>query len=130
MNTLDSFFEQSLDQSIATKDLEAVLMEFVDRLDFLDVQLLRKFYSTGKEFPFDTQPHCFPILYKEMRDAHHLQIGPEALRKRLDNLVRVGLLDKIRNSNPTNYMPLTGKEQLIRAMIVKFFLTHGLHQFL
>lgn len=130
MNTLDSFLETSLDKNIETKGLENVLVDFVDRLDFLDVQLLRKFYATGKDFPLDTQPHCFPILFKEMKDAHHLQIGPEALRKRLDNLVRVGLLNKIRNSNPTNYIPVIGKEQLIRAMIMKFFLMHGLTKFL
>lgn len=130
MNILDSFLETSLDKSIETKDFETVLVDFVDRLDFLDVQLLRKFYATGKEFPLDTQPHCFPILFKEMKDAHHLQIGSEALRKRLDNLVRVGFLGKIKNSNPTNYTPLAGKEQLIRAMIMKFFLLHGLHQYL
>lgn len=130
MNTLDSFFETTVDQSIETEDLETVLIDFVERLDFLDVQLLRKFYSTGKEFPLDTQPHCFPILYKEMCDNHHLQIGAEALRKRLDNLVRVGFLGKIQKSNPTNYTPLAGKEQLIRAMIMKFFLIHGLTKFL
>lgn len=127
---MDSFLETSLDKNIETNGLETVLVDFVDRLDFLDVQLLRKFYSTGKDFPLDTQPHCFPILFKEMKDAHHLQIGPEALRKRLDNLVRVGLLDKIKNSNPTNYIPVIGKEQLIRAMIMKFFLMHGLTKFL
>lgn len=130
MNTLDSFLETSLDKSMETKDIETVLIDFVERLDFLDVQLLRKFYSTGKEFPLDTQPHCFPILYKEMKDNNHLQIGPEALRKRLDNLVRVGFLEKINNSNPTNYTPIAGKEQLVRAMIMKFFLIHGLTKFL
>lgn len=130
MSTLESFLEQSLDKSIENKDLESVLIDFVERLDFLDVQILRKFYSTGKDYPFDTQPHCFPILYKEMKDNNHLQIGTEALRKRLDNLVRVGLLGKIQNSNPTNYTPLGGKEQLIRAMIMKFFLIHGLTKFL
>lgn len=130
MNTLDSFLETSLDKNIEARGLETVLVDFVDRLDFLDVQLLRKFYATGKDFPLDTQPHCFPILFKEMKDAHHLQIGAEALRKRLDNLVRVGLLDKIKNSNPTNYIPIIGKEQLIRAMIMKFFLMHGLTKFL
>ena len=130
MNSLDSFLEISLDKSMETKDIETVLIDFVERLDFLDVQILRKFYSTGKEFPLDTQPHCFPILFKEMKDNHHLQIGSEALRKRLDNLVRVGFLDKISNSNPTNYMPIAGKEQLVRAMIMKFFLIHGLTKFL
>jgi len=130
MKTLDSFLETSLDKSIETEDLETVLIDFVERLDFLDVQILRKFYSTGKEFPLDTQPHCFPILFKEMKDNNHLQIGSEALRKRLDNLVRVGFLGKINNSNPTNYMPMAGKEQLVRAMIMKFFLIHGLTKFL
>jgi hypothetical protein len=130
VNTLDSFLETSLDKSIETKDLETVLVDFVERLDFLDVQILRKFYSTGKEFPLDTQPHCFPILFKEMKDSNHLQIGAEALRKRLDNLVRVGLLVKIHYSNPTNYTPIIGKEQFVRAMIMKFFLTHGLTKFL
>jgi hypothetical protein len=130
LNNLESFLDTSLEQSLETKDLESILIDFVERLDFLDVQLLRKFYSTGKEFPLDTQPHCFPILFKEMRDNNHLQIGTEALRKRLDNLVRVGLLGKIQNSNPTNYTPLSGKEQLVRAMIMKFFLIHGLTKFL
>ena len=130
LNNLESFLETSLDETLQTKDIETVLIEFVERLDFLDVQLLRKFYSTGKEFPLDTQPHCFPILFKEMRDNNHLQIGAEALRKRLDNLVRVNLLGKIQNSNPTNYIPVAGKEQLVRAMIMKFFLIHGLTKFL
>jgi hypothetical protein len=130
LNNLESFLETSLEETLQTKDIETVLIEFVERLDFLDVQLLRKFYSTGKEFPLDTQPHCFPILFKEMRDNNHLQIGAEALRKRLDNLVRVNLLGKIQNSNPTNYIPVAGKEQLVRAMIMKFFLIHGLTKFL
>jgi len=130
LNNLESFLETSLDKSLENNDIETVLIEFVERLDFLDVQLLRKFYYTGKEFPLDTQPHCFPILFKEMRDNNHLQIGAEALRKRLDNLVRVNLLGKIQNSNPTNYTPVAGKEQLIRAMIMKFFLIHGLTKFL
>ena len=130
MNTVDSFLEMSLEKSIETKDIETVLLDFVERLDFLDVQILRKFYSTGKDFPLDTQPHCFPILFKEMKDSNHLQIGAEALRKRLDNLVRIGFLKKITNSNPTNYTPISGREQLVRAMIVKFFLVHGLTKFL
>jgi hypothetical protein len=130
LSNLESFLDVSLEENIAAKGIETVLVDFVERLDFLDVQILRKFYSTGREFPLDTQPHCFPILFKEMRDNNHLQIGAEALRKRLDNLVRVGLLGKISNSNPTNYTPLAGKEQFIRAMIMKFFLVHGLTKFL
>jgi hypothetical protein len=110
------------------KDLD--VSHLVERLDFLDIQILRKFYMTGKEFPSDSQPYCFPILFKEMKTNHHLKIGIEALRKRLDKLVRIGLLTKIKYSNPTSYMPINGKEEIVRVIITKFFLIHGLTQFL
>jgi hypothetical protein len=101
-----------------------------EKLDFLDIQILRKFYTTGKEFPYGTQPYCFPILYKEMKTCHHLKIGMEALRKRLDNLTRLEFLVKIRHSNPTNYSPVRGKENLVNSIILKFFIIHGLTKFL
>ncbi|MFB0544222.1 MAG: hypothetical protein ACETVN_00785 [Asgard group archaeon] len=105
-------------------------IQFAERLDFIDIQLLRKFYMTGKEFPNDTQPFCFPLLYKEMKTNHHLKIGIEALRKRLDSLVRLDMLTKIRHSNPTNYAPVKKKENFVRVVITKFFLIHGLMHFL
>ncbi len=111
-------------------NLEKSILELIERLDFLDIQLLRKFYVTGKKFPFDTQPHCFPILFKEMRDAHQIKIGIEALRKRLDVLVKFGFLEKIQKSNPTNYIPIKGREELVRGVITKFFLINGLTKFL
>ena len=106
------------------------ILSFVERLDFLDIQILRKFYSTGKEFPNDTQPFCFPILFREMKTTHHLKICREALRKRLDNLVKLGLLEKVKLSNPSSYFPVRGKEKFIRAIILKFFLINGLTKFL
>jgi hypothetical protein len=125
MNSTETLINISLE-----KDIDEVIAGLVDRLDFLDVQILRKFYSTGKEFPFDTQPYCFPVLYKEMKEVHRLKIGLEALRKRLDVLVRFGFLEKVSSSNPANYMPVKGKEMLVRNMIMKFFLINGLQQFL
>lgn len=113
----------------AVNDEEKIL-SFVERLDFLDIQLLRKFYSTGKEFPNDTQPFCFPILLKEMKTTHHLKICGEALRKRLNNLVKLGLLEKVKLSNPSSYFPVKGKEKFVRAIILKFFLINGLTKFL
>lgn len=103
---------------------------FAERLDFLDIQILRKFYMTGKEFPFDSQPFCFPILYRDMKVNLHLKIGMEALRKRLDNLVKIGLIEKIRHSNPVVYSPAAKKSAFIRATITKFFLINGLSKFL
>lgn len=107
-----------------------VAIELAERLDFLDIQLLRKFYMNGKEHPFDLQPYCFPILYNEMKVNHRVKIGLEALRKRLNNLVRLGLLGKIKHSNPTNYEPLGDKTYFIRAVITKFFVINGLTKFL
>jgi hypothetical protein len=101
-----------------------------DKLDFIDVQLLRKFYMTGRDFPADTQPYCFPVLYKVMKDTHQLKIGLEALRKRLDVLVKCGMLLKVSKANPTCYFPVKEKEQTIRAVITKFFLINGLTKFL
>jgi hypothetical protein len=116
------------------RDLNSLNMKLVldlaERLDFLDIQLLRKFYVTGKEFPHDTQPFCFPILFREMKTNHHLKIGIEALRKRLNNFVDMTLLEKIKNSNPTGYTPVAGREELARAVVTKFFLIHGLTKFL
>lgn len=130
MNSLDSLMNVSIEKNIESEELETILLGLVERLDFIDIQILRKFYTTGKEFPFDTQPFCFPILYREMKEVHHLKIGLEALRKRLDNLVRHGFIVKVQSSNPTSYMPVRGKERMIRAVIMKFFLINGIAKFL
>ena len=116
-------------EQLLVSDFEQVTMLLADKLDFLDVQILRKFYITGKDFPFDTQPFCFPILYREMKDGHRLKICQEAFRKRLDNLTATGFLGKIRGSNPVNYEPVRDKDRLVRAVITKFFLINGLAKF-
>ena len=110
-------------------DFERAIM-LAEKLDFLDIQLLRKFYMNGKEQPFDLQPYCFPMLYSEMKVNHKIKIGIEALRKRLNNLVRLELLEKIKHSNPTNYGPVGDKTYFIRAVITKFFVINGLTKFL
>ena len=115
---------------ILKEDFDKAVLLLAERLDFLDVQILRKFYTTGKEFPFDTQPYCFPILFREMKETHRLKIGQEALRKRLSNLVGCGFLEKIGRTNPANYRPAKGKEKLVRAIIIKFFMIHGLTKFI
>lgn len=107
-------------------DFEKTVSLLAERLDFWDVQILRKFYMTGKEFPLDTQPYCFPILYSELRDSHKLKVGVEAFRKRLRNLVVIGFLEKVGKTNPANYEPVKGKESIVRAAIMKFFVVHGL----
>ncbi|MCX6820557.1 MAG: hypothetical protein NT016_01225 [Candidatus Aenigmarchaeota archaeon] len=116
-------------EQLLASDFEQATMLLAEKLDFLDVQILRKFYMTGKDFPFDTQPFCFPILYREMKDGHRLKICQEAFRKRLDNLTSTGFLGKLRGSNPVNYEPVRDKDKMVRAVITKFFLIHGLTKF-
>ncbi|MEM7818995.1 MAG: hypothetical protein QW403_02520 [Candidatus Aenigmatarchaeota archaeon] len=124
---MDSFTNISLEKNTEIKD---EILNFIERLDFVDIQILRKFYMTGKEFPNDTQPYCFPLLYSELKNTHHFKIGIEALRKRLNKLVKMNLLIKVKHSNPTSYEPLKGKENFVRAIIIKFFMINGLMKFL
>jgi len=125
MNSVDTLVNISLE-----KNIEVEILDLAEGLDFEDVKILRKFYATGKDYPFDTQPWCFPVLFKEMREAHKLKIGVEGFRKRLETLKRNGLLEKIHNSNPMIYTPVTGKERVVRAAIMKFFIIHGITKFL
>jgi len=128
MNNNELFIEVSVELE-GNKEIDQINL-LAEKLDFLDIQLLRKFYSTGRVFPNDCQPYCFPVLYSELRASHQIKVGLEALRKRLDNLVKIGLLLKVKNSNPTNYYPIRDKERFLRAVIMKFFLVNGLTKFL
>jgi hypothetical protein len=112
-----------------SKDQAEKVTVFVENLDFLDILILRKFYLTGEKFPRDVRTYCFPLLYAEMKKLNHLKIGREAFRKRLDNLVKLGLLEKIKNSNPVCYLPVKGSEEFVKIIITKFFLVHGLMKF-
>lgn len=125
MDALIVFTEE--EQGVGASDGVSSLAE---KLDFLDIQLLRKFYMVEKKHPFDSQPQCFPILYQEMKTCHKIKIGVEGLRKRLDNLVGLGLLEKIKHSNPCNYSPVNEKEAFVKGTIMKFFLINGLSNFL
>ena len=125
MNALENLITNRIEESFETS-----LLELAEKMDITDIQILRKFYTTGKEFPFDTQPYCFPILFKEMKETNNLKIGLEGLRKRLDVLVKLGLIEKIKGSNPTNYGPVAGKEQFVRSAVIKFFIINGLTKFL
>lgn len=102
------------------------VLSFASRLDFINIQILRKFYATGEAFPNDTKPHVFPVLYMEMKNVNRIPMGTEALRKRMDSLVSMGLLSKVVRSNPACYHPVKGIEQSVRAVIKRFMMNHDL----
>lgn len=115
--------QSSVFESVGLQDK---VLSFAEKLDFVNIQILRKFYATGESFPNDTQPHVFSMLYMEMKNTQKIQIGLEALRKRLDALVSMGLIKKIGRSNPASYHPVKGLEQSVRAVIKRFMLNNGL----
>lgn len=129
MNEIDLITESTIESEVGKNEVGEINF-LAEKLDFLDIQLLRKFYSTGKVFPNDCQPYCFPVLYVELKVGRQIKIGLEALRKRLDNLVKLDLLLKVKNSNPANYYPVRGRERFLRAVIMKFFLINGLSKYL
>jgi len=114
-----------LEQNQQSEDMILLLAE---KLDFVNIQILRKFYMTGRDFPNDTQPHCFSILYMEMKTMHKVRIGSEAFRKRLEKLVKMKLVKKIGRTNPANYFPVNGLEQTVRAVITRFMKNNGLSE--
>ena len=61
-----------------------------------------------------------------MKETYRLKIGVEALRKRLIGLVKLGFLIKLGRTNPANYAPVRGKEDVVRAVIMKFFVINGI----
>lgn len=101
------------------------ILSLAEVLDFVNIQILRKFYATGQAFPNDTQPHVFSVLYMEMKMVNKIQIGLEAFRKRLDSLIKMGLLQKITRSSPACYQPVKGKEGSVRAVIKRFMINNG-----
>lgn len=114
---------QSMATEISQKD---PIISLAEGLDFLNIQILRKFYATGQAFPNDTQPHVFSVLFMEMKMASKIQIGLEAFRKRLDILTKMGLLRKVARSSPACYQPVRGIEASIRAVIKRFMVNYGL----
>ncbi len=103
-----------------------MVVSLAEKLDFINMQILRKFYATGQGFPNDTQPHVFSMLYMDMKSAQKIPIGLEAFRKRMDALVSMGLLGKVGRSNPASYHPVKGLEQSVRAVIRRFMLNNNL----
>lgn len=113
-------------QTVALQHGSDLVLSLAEKLDFVNIQILRKFYATGEGFPHDTQPHVFSMLYMDMKNVQKLQIGLEAFRKRLDFLVSMGLIKKVGRSSPASYHPVKGLEQSVRAVIKRFMLNNRL----
>ena len=105
--------EQSLSVSIDVRALAA-------RLDRQDILLLKEFYLTGQPYPDDTTPHVLRLLADKLRGgAGPLgQMSYGAIRRRLENLVALGLVGRIARTNPAVYYPLDWAADPVRRIMM------------
>ena len=105
--------QQSLERSIDVPALAA-------RLDRADILLLREFYVTGQPYPDDTETHVLRLLADRVRRGNGslARLSYGAIRRRLENLVSVGLLGRIAHTNPAAYYPLDWAAGPVRKIIL------------
>ena len=93
------------------------------RLDRTDILLLRQFYLTRVPHPHDTESYVLRLLVDKLRRNRGLagkQLSYSAIRRRLENIVLLGLLGKIPHTNPKIYYPLDHLVQEVRRVIFCF----------
>ncbi|MCS7094022.1 MAG: hypothetical protein RMJ18_02475 [Candidatus Aenigmarchaeota archaeon] len=86
-------------------------LNFVLKFDVITIKILQKFY--GKEIdPLTTDLNSFDLkkLHK-LLEIEGLKINIETLRKRLDNLVSLGFLEKV-STYPRIYMAVREIEKV------------------
>ena len=92
------------------------------RLDRMDVLLLKEFYHTGRPFPNDTTPHILRVLVDRLKRGNGplARLSYSGIRRRLENLVALGLVGKIARTNPAAYYPLDWAGYPVRRIIRLF----------
>jgi len=97
-----------------SENIGAEISSLLSHFDVITVRVLQKFYKTGDKFPNDVNCYYVSQLHAElMREG--LKIEIETLRKRLDVLVKLGFLEKVK-TYPRLYMPVRNVEK-VRMMI-------------
>ena len=106
----------------ATVEQRVDVAALAGRLDRIDVLLLKEFYHTGQPYPDDTISHVLRLLVSKLKRTggplSRLSYG--AIRYRLENLVALGLLGRIPQTNPAVYYPLDWLGQPVRRIIMLF----------
>lgn len=109
---------------------QLALVNLIERLDKIDIIILKKFYFASKEFPNDLQVYAFPILVKELREIHKVKLTDDAIRKRLKKLSKLGLLEHVENSNPSIFLPKEEAKSFVEELIKQYISYIGLEVFI
>ena len=91
-----------------------------ERLDREDVLLLKEFYHTGRPCPDDIISHVLCLLVDRLKRANGplARLSYSAIRHRLENLVALGLLGRIPQTNPAVYYPLEMMIEHVRRIML------------
>lgn len=110
MNSVDSLINISLEKNIESESKSEEINSFVLGFDIITIRILQKFYKNGMSFPNDTTCYYIQQLFTEIT-REGLKIELETLRKRLEYLVKIQLLEKV-ETYPRIYMPVKNVERV------------------
>jgi hypothetical protein len=94
------------------KEISSIFLNF----DIVMIKILQKFYFNDKKFPNDTACYYTQQLFSELK-TEGLHINIETLRKRLESLVKLNLIEKV-ETYPRIYTPVRDVER-IRNLLLK-----------
>jgi len=86
----------------------------LDRLDSIDVRVLKKFYMAGPK-PYDVSPYVQVTITNELRKSG-VVLSIRAVALRLNKLVDLGLLAESRTT-PKVYIPKEELKTFVRKLI-------------
>jgi hypothetical protein len=89
----------------------------LDRLDSIDVRILKKFYMAGPK-PHDLSPYVQITLTNELRKSG-VSLSVKAVALRLNKLVDLGLI-KQSQTTPRIYLPKEDIKQFARKIIATY----------
>jgi len=90
----------AIQETMQPKELNA----FITHFDITTIRILQKFYRNGLSFPGDTSCYYVQQLHSEL-NREGLKIEIETVRKRLELLVKLKMLDKV-DTYPRIYVPV------------------------
>jgi hypothetical protein len=113
MNMQSALINNSVQENIESKkEVFSVFLNF----DVIMIKILQKFYFNEKIFPADTTCYYVQQLFSELR-SDGLRINLETLRKRLEVLVKLNLIEKV-DTYPRIYVPVRDVER-VRSLLEK-----------
>lgn len=97
-------------ETMQPKELNA----FITHFDITTIRILQKFYRNGLSFPGDTSCYYVQQLHSEL-NREGLKIEIETVRKRLELLVKLNMLDKV-ETYPRIYVPVRDVEAVQKVI--------------